>query len=110
MWMPLDLFPMWIQEQYNLQQLAHKGYIHLEMQKAVWGLPQAGILANKRFRQKLPPFGYFEHVNTLGLWYHESHPILFTLVVDDFGVKYVDKADVDHLIDSIKKTYTLTKD
>jgi hypothetical protein len=26
------------------------------------------------------------------------------------GVKYVDKADVDHLIASIKMTYTLTKD
>jgi hypothetical protein len=38
------------------------------------------------------------------------HPISFTLVVDDFGVKHVDKADIDHLIDSIKKTYTLTKD
>ncbi len=36
-------------------------------------------------------------------------PISFTLVVDDFGVKYVNKDDVDHLIASIKSTYTLTK-
>jgi hypothetical protein len=35
--------------------------------------------------------------------------ILFTLIVDDFGVKYVSKNDVNHLIDSIS-TYTLTKD
>ncbi len=37
-------------------------------------------------------------------------PITFTLIVDDFGVKYVDQADVDHLIASIKTTYTLTED
>jgi hypothetical protein len=37
-------------------------------------------------------------------------PISFTLVVDNFGVKYVKKEDANHLIASIKKTYTLTKD
>jgi hypothetical protein len=72
------------------------------MRQAVWGLPQAGILANKWLRWKLAPFGYFKHVNTPGLWYHKSRQISFTLVVDDFGVEYVNKADVDHLVASIK--------
>jgi hypothetical protein len=45
-----------------------------------------------------------------GLWYHKTHPITFALVVDDFGVKYVNKDDVDNLIASIKKNYMLTKD
>jgi hypothetical protein len=49
-------------------------------------------------------------VKTPGLWYHVSRLISLTLVVDGFGVKYVDKVDVDHLIDSIKKMYTLTED
>jgi hypothetical protein len=31
-------------------------------------------------------------------------------VVDDLGVKYVNKDDVDHLIASIKKNYMLTED
>jgi hypothetical protein len=65
--MPLDLFPIWIQNQYNLKQFVYKGYVHLEMQRAVWGLPQAGILANKQLHWKLAPFGYFEKVNTPGL-------------------------------------------
>ena len=80
------------------------------MRRTVWGLPQAGILANKKLRWKLAPFGYFEHINTPGLWYHVSRPILSTLAVDDFGVKYVNKDDVDHLVSSIKSTYKLTKD
>jgi hypothetical protein len=45
-----------------------------------------------------------------GLWYHESRLIFFTLVVDDFGLKYENKDDVNHLVASIKTTYTLTKD
>ena len=75
------------------------------------GLPQAGILANKRLKRKLAPFGYYECVNMPGLWYHVSHPISFTLVVDDFGVKFVGKEHADHLIISIKSTYKkLTED
>ncbi len=46
----------------------------------------------------MAPFGYHECKNTQGLWYHKTRNITFTLVVDDFGVKYVDKTDVKHLI------------
>ena len=107
---PLSLFPEWTQEQYNLKKLALDGMVYIEMRRAVWGLPQAGILANKRLRRKLAPFGYSESVNTPGLWTHKSRPISFTLVVDDFGVKYVAQNDVDHLIASIKSAYKLTED
>jgi hypothetical protein len=80
------------------------------MRSAVWGLPQAGILANKQLHRKLAPFGYHKSANTLGLWQHESRPLTFTLVVNNFGIKFVNKANVNHLIASIKKTYTLTED
>jgi hypothetical protein len=107
---PLALFPSWTIEQYNLNKLVLDGWVYIEMQRAVWGLPQAGILENKRLRRKLAPFDYYKCIKTPGLWRHESHPLTFTLAVDDFGVKFVNKNDVDHLISSIKKTYTLTKD
>jgi hypothetical protein len=45
-----------------------------------------------------------------GLWYHATGPILFTLVVDDFGVKYINDNDAKHLIASLKTTYKLTED
>ena len=76
----------------------------------MWGLPQAGISANKRLQRKLAPFRYSKCVNTPAMRQHETQPILFTLVVDDFGVKYASKNDVDHLINSIKLTYTLIED
>jgi hypothetical protein len=81
------------------------------MRRAVWGLPQVGILANKWLRPKLAPFGYYKCVKTPELWYHVLRPISFTLVVDDFGIKYVGKEHADHLIASIKSTYKkLTED
>jgi hypothetical protein len=105
---PLALFLSWTIEQYNLNKLALEGWVYIKMGRAVWGLPQAGILANKHLQRKLVPFSYYKCINTPGLWQHESRPLTFTLVVDNFGVIFVYKNDVDHLISSIKKTYTLT--
>jgi hypothetical protein len=45
--MPLVLFPDWIKKQYNLDKYAYHRFVYLEMRRAVWGLPQAGILVNK---------------------------------------------------------------
>jgi hypothetical protein len=106
---PLALYPDWIIEQYDLKRHALNGKVHLELRRAVWGLPQAGILANEQLQQKLDPFGYHECVNTPGLWYHATHPILFTLVVNDFGFKYKNNDNVKHLIASLKMMYTLTE-
>ena len=49
-------------------------------------------------------------MNTPGLWYHETRPISITFLVDDFGMKYVNKADVEHLMTSLKSTHKLTAD
>jgi hypothetical protein len=108
--MPLTLFPEWIIEQYNLRMHALNGFVYLEMRRVVWGLPQAGILANKLLRRCLLPHGYYECPNTPGLWKHEWRHISFTLVVDDFGVNYNGKEHVQHLIRCIKETYEVTED
>ena len=65
--MPINLFPSWTTKQYNLQQHAYKGFVYLEMRRAVWGLPQAGILANKLLRKHILPHGYFECNSMPGL-------------------------------------------
>jgi hypothetical protein len=45
MMIPLALFPQWNVEQYNSNKHALNGEVHLGLRHAVWGLPQAGILA-----------------------------------------------------------------
>ncbi len=108
--MPISLFPSWTREQYNLDTHAKNGFVYLEMRRAVWGLPQAGILANKLLRKRLLPHGYYECTHTPGLWRHLTRPISFTLVVDNFGVKYVGKEHIQHLITCLKEKYELTED
>jgi hypothetical protein len=107
---PLALFPEWIKKEYNLGTHARDGFVFLEIRRAVWGLPQAGILANKLLRKRIKPHGYNECVNTPELWRHATRPITFSLVVNNFGVKYVGKEHADHLISCLKKDYKLTED
>ena len=78
---PIGVFPLWIIEQYDLLQHVHNRYIYLEMLQVVWGLPQAGILANKLLRKILAPHGYYKCKQTPGLWKHTSQPISFTLLM-----------------------------
>jgi hypothetical protein len=104
------MFPAWTIKQYDLLTKVVLGYVYLEMRCAVWRLPQAGILANKLLCKRLAPKGYYQCKQTPGLWGHATHPISFTLVVDDFGVKYTNKANVDHLIKCLKENYDLTQD
>jgi hypothetical protein len=74
---PIALFPEHIVEQYALNTHVHKGFIYVEIRKAIYGLPQAGILANQLLRKRLAPAGYYEVAHTPGLWRHVSRPIQF---------------------------------
>ena len=47
--------------------------------------------------------------HTPGLWKHISRPIDFSLVVDDFGVKYVGKDNARHIIDSLKEDFIISE-
>jgi hypothetical protein len=108
--MPLDIFPEHTIKQYDLRRHAKNGFVYLEIRRCVYGLPKAGALANKLLRERLAPHGYYEVAHTPGLWRHVSRPISFTLVVDDFGVKYVGKEHAQHLVDTLKKYYKLAED
>ncbi len=107
---PLALSPLWIVKQYNLTKHVLNGFIYLEMHRAVWGLPQLGILANKLLCKRLLPHRYYKCAYTPGLWKQKMRPISVMLVVDDFGVKYIKEEHVNHLIWCIKQKYQLTED
>jgi hypothetical protein len=68
----------------------------------MYGLPQAGILANELLQRNLAKDGYRSTHNTHGLWTHDTCPISFSLVVDDFGVKYVGREHAEHLMACIE--------
>jgi len=64
----------------------------------MYGLPQASLLANQQLVHKLTPAGFVPVRHTPGLFVHTSKPIMFALIVDDFGVQYVGKPAADFLI------------
>ena len=75
--------------EYNLQSKVHSdGAVYIEIQKGMYGLPQAGMLANKLLKHRLAKHGYCEVRHTPGYWRHMWRPIDFTLVIDNFGVGY----------------------
>jgi hypothetical protein len=107
---PIKLIPQKIIDQYKLLPLVSDGHVYIEVQKGMYGLPQAGILENQLLARRLAIHGYHQTKFTPGLWRHVTHPIQFTLVVDDFGVQFVGKEHAQHLIDALEADYTLSKD
>eukprot|EP00957_Ditylum_brightwellii_P020515 1546763-Ditylum_brightwellii.AAC.1 len=71
----------------------------------MYGLPQAGILANKLLKERLATAGYCPTRHTPGLWRHKWRPVTFSLAVDDFGIKYVGKENALHLLNTLKQWY-----
>ncbi len=81
------------------------GYVYCKIHHGMYGLPQAGIIAQELLAKRLKEHGYFQSKMTPGLWTHEWHPIAFTLVVDNFGVKYVGEEHAQHLLKMVQKYY-----
>jgi hypothetical protein len=76
----------------------------------MYGLPQAGIIAQELLQKRLGEHGYYQSKIVNGLWKHKTRPICFCFVFDDFAVKYVNRADADHLINMIRKYSPMTVD
>jgi hypothetical protein len=108
--MLLSSFPEEIIQKYNLNPLAVDGWVYIENRKGAYGLKQAGLLANQLLQTRVSPFGYYPAWHTPGLWLHKTRPISFTLIVDDFAVKYVGKQHAEHLRNALLRTYELTTD
>jgi hypothetical protein len=110
MGIPIKLISQEIIAEYNLLSLVSDGHIYIEVQKCMYGLPQAGILTNQLLARGLAIHGYHQTKFTPGLWRHVTGPIQFTLVMDDFGVQYVGKEHAQHLIDALETDHTVSKD
>ena len=75
----------------------------------MYGLPQAELLAQQRLIAHLAQHGY-QGTTTLCLFRHASNGTAFTLVVDDFGIKYATPEGAQHLIRPLRLLYVITID
>jgi hypothetical protein len=76
----------------------------------MYGLPQAGILAQELLTKQLLKAGYMQSAATPGFWPHKWQPISFALVIDTFGIKYINKTDAKHLLAVLKLDYECDTD
>jgi hypothetical protein len=70
----------------------------------MYGLKESGKLSNMKVVTLLSSFGFHETF-TPCLFRHVSRPILFVLVVDDFGVKHHNRVDFDYLVSCLTTLY-----
>ncbi len=96
---------------YNLTNLANNdGTIYVKIQKGMYQLPQGGILAQNLLKKQLNQHGYQQNKVTLGLWKHDWQPILFTLCVNNFGIKYLGWEHAKHLTKILNEHYQCSID
>ena len=83
------------------------GWCYAEIRKCIYGLKEAGYLANIELKRILALDGYIPSKFTPGLFFHKTRDISFSLVVDDFGVKYTKKEDAEHLVATLEQRYPI---
>ncbi len=98
-------------ELYNLtNKVNFNGFIHIKIQKCMYGLPQAGILAQELLEKRLNKHGYQQSPSTPGLWRHDFRSISFMLCVDKFGIKYNGCKPAEHLATILNEHYKCLQD
>ena len=98
-------------EEYKLKEKTDtKGAVYIVANRGMYGLPQSVLLANELLENRLNKQGYQYSKLVPGIWKQKCRPIQFTLMVDDFGVKYVGKEHALHLKQTLEENYKVTTD
>ena len=105
---PLKIIPQDGIDAYELTALVdEQGWIYMPINKGIYGLKEAGILANQELVKHMAPFGYNPVQHTPGIWVHDSRKKV-SLVVDDLCVQYCSTEDVDHFFKALRSKDLIT--
>jgi hypothetical protein len=77
---PTSAIPDCIMTEYKLEPLVHNGFVVVELRKGIYGLPQAGLLANLQLKRHLADNDYHPVEHTAGLYRHRTRPITLPCV------------------------------
>ena len=106
----LSIIPQEVIDAYNLDKYAYNGWVYFEISKGMYGLKQAGKLANKLLAKRLFSHEYYQCATTPGLWQHKWRPVIFALIVNYFGVQYTSLQNAKHLQAALTEHYEVTTD
>ena len=95
--------PEEIINKYKLRDITDdKGSIHIQANLGMYSLLRAGLLANELLEKRLNKIGYRQSKLVPSLWTHKWRSVQLTLVIADFGVKYVGEEHGTHLKNTIE--------
>ena len=106
----IDILTYDITKKYNLRNIFHNEYVYFKIKMGMYGIPEAGILANKIIKKRLSKHGYYKCQFTPGLYRHVWRPIMFSLVADYFGVNCQGIQHTKHLKEALEKYYKVAVD
>ena len=69
---PLKCFTDEISEEYNILDIADKGYVYIEIRKGMYSLKEARNLAFNYLAENIAPHGYHPIEFTPDLWKHKT--------------------------------------
>ena len=58
--LPFKILPQEIIEHYKLNEKENDGWVYVKITRGMYGLPHAGLMANKQLKQRLGKAGYYE--------------------------------------------------
>jgi len=86
------------------------GQLLIRLDKTIYGMKQAGYIAQRNLIEILTKKGYKEE-NYNSIFTNKTKSVAFVTHVDDFAVGYKDKGQVEELIKVLKEAgYTMTED
>ena len=85
-------------------------FIYIDIREGMYGIKQADCIAFDCLLKLMKARGYYPLRSNPGIWCHETLPTEFALFVDNFGIKYTNIDHAHHIVDALKKYYTISID
>ena len=107
---PLKYISKEIMDEYNIQALESKGFVHFEMRKGMYELKESGIIVFNHLVENFTPTAT-TRVNIhlgFGLILHDKLCLPSLLMI--FGIKYFKCEDALYLFNARRNNYTITTD
>ncbi|KAL7479185.1 hypothetical protein ACHAW6_004929, partial [Cyclotella cf. meneghiniana] len=105
-----NILPEEIMSTYGLAQKVLDDWVYAHIEKGMYCLSQAGLLAKNLLASCLDAHGYYQCQFTPGLWHHKWYLVTFSLVVDNFGIKTVGLTHAKHQKEALQNYYTVSVD
>lgn len=107
--LPIKTIPQETIDRYTPNEIVTDGRVYIRIELSMYGLQMAGKLANNLLVKRMSKAGYHPCQYTPA-WKHAWRSITFTLVAEDFGIKFKGKEHANHLKRSLDKHYEVTVD